>query len=122
MRLIQAMIYVKDLPRLSTFYAATLGLRPIAETRTSAYVEFDAGPVTFALHAIPPHLAGQIEITSPPMPREDNPMKLSFAAEDLAAGRRRLESLGVTILDRPWGAWDGVDPEGNIFAVRSHQH
>ena len=117
MRLRGAMIYVKDLPRMMAFYRDTLGLKLIDETQSASYVEFDAGSANFALHAIPDHLAGQIEILSPSRPRENNPVKLTFAVEDIASERKRLEALGVTLVERPWGSCDGIDPEGNIFGL-----
>lgn len=39
--------------------------------------------------------------------------------DDVASKRRRLESLGVPIVQRPWGSYDGIDPEGNIFGIYS---
>jgi catechol 2,3-dioxygenase-like lactoylglutathione lyase family enzyme len=120
MRLNRAMIYVKDLRRMAAFYGDTLGLISIDETCMDNWVEFDAGGVRFALHAIPAHIADQIEISSPPQPREKNPIKLSFEVDDVAAERKRLAALGVTIVQRPWGACDGIDPEGNIFGIYSN--
>src|SRR4029450_7151331 len=76
MRLSAAMVYVKDLPRMRAFYGEMLGVKPINETWTDSWTEFDAGGVLFALHAIPPEIASQIEITSPPRPRGQNPVKL----------------------------------------------
>ena len=119
MRLTSAMIFVKDLPQMAAFYENTLGLKPIPETRLENWVEFEAGPARFSLHAIPAAIAEQIKIASPPRQREQNPVKLSFEVDDVAAECRRLESLGVTILERPWGAYDGVDPEGNVFGINS---
>jgi catechol 2,3-dioxygenase-like lactoylglutathione lyase family enzyme len=113
------MIYVKDLPRMVAFYGDALGLKPIDETRMDSWVEFDAGDAKFALHAIPPQIADQIEISSPPRPRERNPVKLIFEVDDLASERKRLEAMGVTIIQRPWGTFDGIDPEGNIFQICS---
>jgi hypothetical protein len=26
------------------------------------------------------------------------------------------------MVQRPWGAWDGIDPEGNVFGIRSPQN
>ena len=117
MRLAGAMIYVKDLARLRGFYEGTLGLRAIEETRTDSYVEFDAGGVRFALHAIPAHMAEGIEISCPPRVRETNPVKLIFAVDDLEREQARLQSLGVTVIARPWGGCDGIDPEGNVFGI-----
>jgi predicted enzyme related to lactoylglutathione lyase len=82
-------------------------------------VEFEAGATKFALHAIPSEIADQIEISVPARPREKNPIKLSFEVDDVASERHRLESLGVSIVQRPWGSYDGIDPEGNIFGIYS---
>ena len=117
MQLQRAMIFVKDLNRMAAFYGDMLGLKPVAETRTGSWVEFNAGNASLALHAIPPYLADGIEISSPPRVRETNPTKLVFAVEDVQSGRARLEELGVTIVLRPWGTCDGVDPEGNVFQI-----
>src|SRR5262245_37433742 len=114
MRLSSAMVYVKDLPRMRAFYGEMLGVKPSNDTWTDSWTEFDAGGVLFALHAIPPEIASQIEIASPPRPRGQNPVKLIFEVDDLDAERARLESLGITMVQRPWGAWDGIDPEGNV--------
>lgn len=94
-----------------------LGLTPIGASRTDAFIEFEAGASRFALHAIPAELAAQIDITSPPVPREVNPVKLIFDVPHPAAEAARLESLGVTMIQRPWGTFDVVDPEGNIFGL-----
>lgn len=118
MRLSGAMLYVKDLPLMTAFYEETLGLKPIPETRMENWVEFDAG-ASFALHAIPAEIAKHIEISSPPRPREKNPVKLTFEVADVASERERLQSLGVPVVERPWGSYDGIDPEGNIFGIRS---
>lgn len=117
MRLNRAMIYVKDLDRMVAFYGNTLGLKPVEETRTENFAEFETGATTFALHAIPPEIADRIQISSPPRPRETNPVKLSFEVDDIVFERERLQSLGVTIVQRQWGAYDGIDPEGNVFGI-----
>jgi predicted enzyme related to lactoylglutathione lyase len=117
MRLSRAMIYVKDLDRMAAFYEQTLGLKIIEETRLDTWMEFDTGAVRLALHAIPAEIAGTIQVASPPHPREENPLKLHFEVEDVASERQRLESLGVTVVQRPWGTCDGIDPEGNIFGI-----
>jgi catechol 2,3-dioxygenase-like lactoylglutathione lyase family enzyme len=117
MRLTAALLYVKDLQRMAAFYSDMLGLKPIDETRLDTWLEFDAGGSGFALHATPAQIADQIEIASPPVPRETNPVKLIFEVEDVATECNRLASLGVTIIQRPWGTYDGLDPEGNIFQI-----
>lgn len=111
------MLFVKSLPVMEKFYTQVLGLRPLDESRGDTWLEFDAGSTTLALHAIPPHLAQQINITSPPTPREESPYKLVLEAGHLEAELARLRTLGVVLIERPWGTWDGVDPEGNIFGL-----
>ncbi len=119
MRLNGAMIYVKDLPRMASFYEMSLGLKPIKETRMDTWVEFDTGGSRFALHAIPAPIASQIEVSSPTQPRESSPVKLIFEVEDLEMEVSRLKALGLSVLQRPWGTFDGIDPEGNIFQITS---
>ena len=104
---------------MEAFYGDTLGLKRIDETRTDSWVEFDAGSARLALHAIPAHIADQIEISSPPRVREKNPVKLVFVVDDAQSERARLEALGVVMVIRPWGSVDGVDPEGNVFQISS---
>ena len=102
---------------MAAFYGETLGLRSIAETRTDSWVEFDGGGASLALHAIPPEIAGGIEIATPPRVREENPLKLVFVVEDVKCERARLAALGIPMMARAWGACDGVDPEGNVFQI-----
>jgi catechol 2,3-dioxygenase-like lactoylglutathione lyase family enzyme len=117
MRLQRAMIFVKDLDRMAAFYGETLGLEAMDATRTEAWAEFDGGGASLALHAVPSHVAEGIEITSPPRAREENPVKLVFVVDDVECERARLAALGVPMIARPWGACDGIDPEGNVFQI-----
>jgi predicted enzyme related to lactoylglutathione lyase len=119
MRLNRAMIFVKDLHRMAAFYGGTMQMELIDDSRTDSWVEFDAGGIRLALHAIPSHIAENIEITQPPHAREGNPVKLIFEVDDLEARISSLESEGATIVQRPWGACDIIDPEGNIFQIGS---
>jgi catechol 2,3-dioxygenase-like lactoylglutathione lyase family enzyme len=117
------MLYVKDLPRMRDFYQQMLGAEPINTEWKDTWALFEAGGVRFALHAIPSGIAESIAISSPPEPRETSPVKLLFAVANVPAERGRLESLGITMLQRPWqdsDQCDGVDPEGNIFQISSN--
>ena len=123
MQLRSAMLFVKDLERMKQFYGAMLGTKPNNRDWTDVWATFDTGGVQFALHAIPAEIAKQIEIASPPAPRETVPVKLMFEVKDVESERARLESLGIKMLRRPWQepgvACDGVDPEGNVFQICS---
>ena len=98
------MIYFKNLDQMATFYGNTLGLPIVTTTRTDTWVEFGTGTAT--LHR------------TPPQPREENPIKLIFGVKDLESECARLQVLGVDWEIHPWGACDGIDPEGNIFQLR----
>ncbi len=119
MRLDQTMVFVKDLERMTAFYRDIIGLRPVDATRLADWVEFETGGASFTLHAIPAQIAEQVVIASPPVPREQGACKLIFSVADPDSELARLTRLGVTILHRPWGGWEAVDPEGNVFGVRS---
>jgi predicted enzyme related to lactoylglutathione lyase len=119
MRLNFAMLYVNDLPRMVAFYGELLRVVPLAKTRTESWAEFETGGARFGLHAIPAHIAAAIKIASPPVAREDTPIKLMFEVDDLEGELTRIEALGVSVIRRPWGVLDVVDPESNIFQVQS---
>ena len=53
MRLHGAMLFVKDLDRMTSFYSDVLGLQPVAETKLDNWVEFRSNGSQFSLHAIP---------------------------------------------------------------------
>jgi predicted enzyme related to lactoylglutathione lyase len=73
------------------------------------------------LHAIPADISREIQVSS--APREKSPVKFIFEVDDVAAERRRLESLEIRIIQRPWQdpseSFEAVDPEGNIFQISS---
>ena len=115
------MLYVKDFARMREFYGKILRAQPINAEFTDTWALFDAGGTGFALHAIPVEYADKLELSSPSPKREQSPVKLIFAVEDLAAERARLESMGITMLQRSWQepaeSCDCIDPEGNIFQI-----
>ena len=111
------MIYVKDFPRMRQFYSEMLGSQPVNRESTDTWAEFETGDARFALHAIPSEIANEIKISAPPQPREKSPVKLVFEVLNVEAERTKLQSRGVTMIRRPWGSWEGVDPEGNIFGL-----
>jgi predicted enzyme related to lactoylglutathione lyase len=120
LELARAIIFVKDMNRMAAFYGGTLGLTQLRDRSTDGWAEFAAGATTLALHAIPAELAGTIAIAEPPRRREDTPIKLVFLVTDVTAERGRLVERGVVMLELlPWGACDGIDPEGNVFQICS---
>jgi predicted enzyme related to lactoylglutathione lyase len=119
MKLQLAMIFAKDLARLTAFYRDLLGLPVVNAESQPGWVVFDAGGARFALHEIPAAIAAGITITDPPAVRESTPIKLVFATDDLEAACARLEAGGATLRPARAPGWrDGVDPEGNVFQIK----
>jgi catechol 2,3-dioxygenase-like lactoylglutathione lyase family enzyme len=112
------MFFVKDLERMTAFYRDVMGFQPVKETRLDDWVEFRTGGAGLSLHAIPPHQAVELEIAALPRPRETSACKLIFSVDDLDAEHARLSERGATLLRRPWGGWEAVDPEGNVIGFR----
>ena len=121
MKLQLAMIYAKDVERMTAFYRDGLGLALMPERSSEGWVLFDAGGALLALHAIPPAIARDIEITDPPQPRSDTPIKLTFETPELEGVCARLERLGARLLPpRGSGSQDVLDPEGNILQLKAY--
>jgi catechol 2,3-dioxygenase-like lactoylglutathione lyase family enzyme len=125
MKLSLAMVFAKDMAKMTTFYRDGMGLRLIAERSNEEWSEFDAGGAGFALHRIPEHIARAIVIETPPLPRAETPIKLSFETADVHAAREQLLANGgvmdavQTEGDRVY--FQGLDPEGNVFAVEQRR-
>lgn len=117
MRLVRAMLFVRDLEAMTLFYRDVIGFQPIESTRQADWIEFETGGQRFALHAIPAGFAEAVATPNRPAPRENAACKLVLAVDDAAAEMERLSKAGVTILARPWGGWDAVDPEGNVIGI-----
>ena len=112
-----AMLFVKDLERMTAFYTDVLGMHVIPATRLPDWVEFESRGSRFSLHAIPAEVASTITIDSPPPPRERSATKLTFEVADVDGTLARIRAMGLPLLPRPWGAIDATDPEGNVFGL-----
>ncbi len=121
MRLSTAMVFAKDMKRMTAFYRFGVGLKLVEEKSKSDWSEFDAGGAIFALHEIPDHIARHIEIKTPPQARGDNPIKLFFETDDVRTAREQVIAYGGVMeevherLGTP--SCSGLDPEGNVFTL-----
>lgn len=75
------------------------------------------------VHAIPPHIASTIVISSPPVRREQTAIKLFFTVSSLSEARATAAKLGGEVFSEQWNGpgfrvCNACDPEGNIFQVR----
>lgn len=120
MALGRAILFARDMQKMTAFYRDVLELTPLPDEHPSeAWQRFDAGGCELALHAVPAEHAARIEIAEPPEPRAGTPLKLVFTVADVAAARERLRAHGVPLLDgggAPERA-DALDPEGNVFQI-----
>ena len=121
--LIGAVLYAKDLRRLVDFYAAVAGLQ--VQSMEDGFAVLGAQPSRLVIVRVPSHIANTIEIETPPVQREDTPIKLVFGVADFAAARQSALDRGGAVngVEREWsfgdaGVCDGRDPEGNIFQLR----
>ena len=119
-----AVIYAKDIDRMSRFYEGLLGL-PIVQ-REPGYVVLESESFQISVVAMAPAIAAQVTISAPPQRREGTAIKLCFAVPSLVAARENAALLGGE-LNGPEREWefqghrvcDGHDPEGNVVQVRA---
>lgn len=117
-----ALIYAQDLDRLSAFYQALLGMRVLKADPEHHVIE--SADAQLIIHAIPPHIASTFTIASPPVPRDEQAIKLFFTLASRRDASETLERLGGRFIgpvyDGPgFQAQNAVDPEGNIFHLRT---
>lgn len=119
-----AVLFAKDVARLARFYETLVPLRVEVAARDHAVLVSDG--FELVIHGIPAAIAASISITAPPAPREDVPVKLFFAVDDLARVRAQIAALGGSLAPetREWEArgfraCDGLDPEGNVIQFRA---
>jgi predicted enzyme related to lactoylglutathione lyase len=75
--------------------------------------------------AVPQHIAATIQLQSPPVRREDTPIKLVFFVRSIETASAKVAQLGgqMNPTERSWqfqgtAVLDGHDPEGNVFQLR----
>lgn len=118
-----AVIYAKHLATLRRFYQAATGL--VLAHEADDHVVLASPAFELVLVAMPTAIANTVHIASPPVRREDTPIKLVFAVDSLARLRVLVAGLGGE-LNPPGREWefngqricDGHDPEGNVLQFR----
>jgi len=118
-----AVVYAKDLARLSTFYAEVSGLATVRSEHD--HVVPASAAFELVVVAIPEPLASTIVLSAPPVRRTDTAIKLVFPVMSIASARDAAAKLGGE-LDPPGREWavhgatvcDGHDPEGNVLQLR----
>lgn len=116
-------LFVSDVPRLSTFYRELASMTIVHQEASHAILEIEGFQlVIHALHGEPspqPSSDGQLSV------RDDSYFKLCLPVESLDAARSQAASLGgfIKAREHEWEArgfraCDGHDPEGNVLQVR----
>ena len=104
MRLGEICLLTRDVPRLAAFYAALLGMNTATDDPVHQTIMAEETMLTI-LHD---DHAGDAPTAS-----------IAFSVEDVEAEYRRLQSLGMTILQpperKPWGTVNMIvrDPDGH---------
>lgn len=117
------MLYAKDVARLERFYCDIAGMRRLHADDHIAVLE--SADIQLVLHVIPPHIAADITITTPPQRREDTALKFFFTLDGtLDDAGERIAALGGVLFDERWHgpgfvAANAMDPEGNVLQVRT---
>jgi catechol 2,3-dioxygenase-like lactoylglutathione lyase family enzyme len=116
-------IYAKNVARVSAFYAGVVGLE-VAHAE-EGHVVLESPMFQLVIVAVPEHVAASIELSTPPIRREDTPIKPVFFVESIEAARVLAPHLGGE-LNPIEGEWkfqehrvcDGHGPEGNVVQFR----
>jgi predicted enzyme related to lactoylglutathione lyase len=116
-------IFAKNKELVSSFYQQALGLKLEESDKTHDLLVGQGHEVV--VHTISKAYANSIEIASPPVPRDETPMKPTFVVEDLEVVRSAAKATGGFLkpLKQAWKfrgfvVLDGWDPEGNIVQFK----
>ncbi|WP_215219755.1 VOC family protein [Novilysobacter luteus] len=114
-------IYAKDPDRLSGFYQSVLGM--VAAHRTDQMIVLRSPDLQLIVHAMPPQVASQVVIASPPQLRDSAAIKFFCTIPSLSGAQESAQALGGQVLPEQWQGpgfvvRNACDPEGNIFQVR----
>jgi predicted enzyme related to lactoylglutathione lyase len=119
-----AVIYARDAARVARFYRDVCALAVVDEAADHLVLESRA--FQLVVLAAPAAYTRDVAIASPPVVREQTPIKLVFVVADIPAARAAAAAAGGAV--KPAAAeWafqghtvcDGHDPEGNVFQLRA---
>jgi len=116
--MLTAMIFAKDLDRMTGFYRDGFDLSVDAAGSSDGYTVLVGDGVRMSLHALPDHIASKITISDPPALRTASAFKLLLGVADPPATLAHLERLGAQSFDTgDDDIWDLFDPEGNSLRI-----
>ncbi|AKN64003.1 glyoxalase/bleomycin resistance/dioxygenase family protein [Herbaspirillum seropedicae] len=118
-----AVLFAKDVARLAAFYAQVLAVVP--KHAHAEKVVIESADFLLVIHAITAPHGDAVEISTPPVLRENVPVKLFLPVRSLSHARLATQQMGGG-MKSPDGEWngpdfracDGYDPEGNVVQFR----
>lgn len=118
-----AVLFAKDLEKVTTFYTAVTGLEQI-DWIDGGFCLLGERQFRFYIVLIPSSIAAVTHVEKPLKAREETPIKLVFSIDNIAHARLAAPNHGGIIFP-PEQEWefggslrcDGVDPEGNVFQL-----
>ncbi len=119
-----AVVYVKDLRLMRTFYERCFGMSTAASDGDEFCV-LVSDDWDLSLVSAPEAIVATIVISDPPERRADTPVKLAFDVESIKGLKSVVTGTGGHI-DPAASAWsfrgylhlDCLDPEGNVIQLR----
>jgi hypothetical protein len=116
-------VFSINVPRLAAFYEAVLDAEPLDESSEDVRLINERDEVL--IHSIPKKVAKEIEITSPPIPRQNSPLKPVFDVTSLERALGHVEAMGGVVTSQGFSLngltrRDVLDPDGNVIQLRCH--
>lgn len=118
-----AVIFAKDVARLAAFYEQIFSLA--VKYSSPDKVILETSTLLLVIHAIPTDVAASIQLSEPPLLRENSALKLILPVQSLAETRAIAHALGGGLAPESmewsagnFNACDGFDPEGNVLQFR----
>jgi predicted enzyme related to lactoylglutathione lyase len=118
----EAVVYVKDLDRMCSFYERCLGLE--AGDAAEGYAVLESDMWRLSLVVVPSSIAAAIQLAVPARRRETTAIKLAFRVPRIDDLRSPAAALGGQV-DPTSTQWDflgfrrcdAIDPEGNVIQL-----
>jgi len=114
-------VFSTDVGRLAAFYEVVFGGRPNVEPAGDIRIVSDREEVL--IHSIPKSIADRIEISIPPAPRDNSPLKPVFDVSSLAVALEAVQATGGVVTNRSFTnegitRHDVLDSDGNVIQLR----
>ena len=115
-------VFSINVRRLAAFYEAVLGAEPREESSGDIRLISERDEVL--IHSVPDKIAKNIEITTPPEPRENSALKPVFDVVSLDRALSGVEATGGVVTSRGFSLGgltrrDVIDPDGNVIQLRA---